>query len=81
MYQKWENGPKIGFFRFIGKFSHYFFLSLVCKGISYYLLYSCTNPILGKIQVPEVWGQNPLGQSDCWIFELTISPEHKDKKA
>ena len=37
--------------------------------------------MLGKIQVPEVWGQNALGQSDCWIFELTISPEHKDKKA
>ena len=25
-------------------------------------------------------GQNALGQSDCRIFKLTISPEHKDKK-
>ena len=26
-------------------------------------------------------GQNALGQSDCMIFKLTISPEQKDKKA
>ena len=24
--------------------------------------------------------QNALGQSDCRIFKLTISPEHKDEK-
>ena len=23
-------------------------------------------------------GQNALGQSDCRIFKLTLSPEHKD---
>ena len=31
-----------------------FFLTLVCKESSYYLLYSCTNPILGKNLVPEI---------------------------
>ena len=25
--------------------------------------------------------QNGLSQSDCMIFKLTISPEHKDEKA
>ena len=25
--------------------------------------------------------QNSLGQSDCMIFKLTISPEHKNEKA
>ena len=49
-----ENGPKIGFFEFIGKLSHEFFLNLVYKEILQYLQYSCTNPILGKILVPEI---------------------------
>ena len=49
-----ENGPKIGFFGFTEKFSHKFFLNLVDKESSYYFLYSCTNPILGKNQVPEI---------------------------
>ena len=48
-------GLTIGFFEFIGKFSHEFFLHLVYKERSYYLLYSCTNPILGEIQVSEIW--------------------------
>ena len=26
-------------------------------------------------------GQNAIGQSDCRIFELTVSPEHKYEKA
>ena len=52
-----ENGPKIGFFEFIGKFTHYFFLSLVCKESLYLLLYSFTNPILGKNLVPEIWAK------------------------
>ena len=71
-------GLKIGFFGFIGKFSHQFFLNLVYKESSYYLLYSCTNPILGKNLIPEMW---VLGQSDCRIFKLSISREHKDEKA
>ena len=50
-------GLKIGFFEFIGKFSLEFFLHLVYKESSYYLLYSCTNPILGEIQVSEIWAK------------------------
>ena len=50
-----ENGPKIGFLGFIGKCSHYFFLNLVYKESSCYLLYFWTNPLLGKNLVPEVW--------------------------
>ena len=38
-----ENGPKMFFFKFVVLFS------------LYYLLYSCTNPILGKNLVPEIW--------------------------
>ena len=49
------NGPKIGFFGFIGKFSLQFFLNLVYKEKSYYLLYSWTNPMLRKNMVPETW--------------------------
>ena len=32
-----------------------FFLNLVYKESLYYLLYSCTNPILGKNLIPEIW--------------------------
>ena len=49
-------GQKQGFFEFIGKLSHYFFLNKVYKEILY-LLYSCTNPILGKILLPEIWAK------------------------
>ena len=49
--QKWgesaKNEPNISFFEFIGKISHYFFRSLVCNKILYYLMYSCTSPING----------------------------------
>ena len=55
--QNWENGPKIRFFGFIGKFSNQCFLNLVYKESSYYLLYSYTNSILGKNLVPEMWGK------------------------
>ena len=51
-----ENGPEIGFLGFVGKFSHKFFLNLVYKE-TYYFLYSCTNPILSKIVVPEIWAK------------------------
>ena len=52
-----ESGPKIGFFGFIGKFNHYFFLNLVYKESPYYLQYSYTNPILGKNLVAEIWAK------------------------
>ena len=44
-----ENEPKIGFFEFIGNFSFCFFLNLVYNETLYYLLYSYTNLMLGKI--------------------------------
>ena len=49
MGQKWANG-------LIRKFSHYFFLNLAYKE-SYYFLYSCSNPILWKNLVPEIWAR------------------------
>ena len=55
LHQKWgkwaKNGPKIEFFEFIEKLSHWFFLNLVFKESLYYLPYSCTNPIL------EIWAK------------------------
>ena len=33
---------------------------MVYKESSYYLLYSCTNPILGKNLVPEIWAKMVL---------------------
>ena len=48
--------PKIGIFGFIGKFSHCFFLNLVYKESSY-LLYSYTNPMLGKNLFPDIWAK------------------------
>ena len=41
--------------KFIGKFSHYFFLNLFYNESLYYLLYSGTDPIFGKNLVPEIW--------------------------
>ena len=61
MGQRWA---KIGFFGFIGKFSHFFFLNLVYKESSYCLLYSCTNPILGKNLFPEIWPKY------SWLIKL-----------
>ena len=52
-----QNGSKIGFFGFSGKFSHYFFLNLVYKECLYYLLYSCSNSILGKNLISEIWAK------------------------
>ena len=51
-----QMGQKQGF-RIYWKFSHYFFLNLVFKKSSYYLLYSCTNPILEKNLLPEIWAK------------------------
>ena len=55
---------------------------MVRKKSVYLLLYSCTNPILGKSQVPEIWmGQNTLGQSDCRIFKSIVSLQENYLKA
>ena len=50
--KNWENGPKTGFFEFTEKFGHYFLMNLFYNGNLYYLSFSCTNPIFGKL-VPE----------------------------
>ena len=47
---KWtQNGLKTGFFQFIWNFGHQFLLNLI------YDLCSCTNPMFGKIFLPEIW--------------------------
>ena len=58
-FQNGKNGPKKGFLEFMGKFRYYFFLNLVYKETLYLyqLLYFCTNPILGKNVVPEIWAK------------------------
>ena len=43
--------------KFIGKFSHCFFLNLVYNKTLYYLLYSCINPLFSKNLVPEIWAK------------------------
>ena len=53
---KWtKNGLKTGFSEFIERFGHQFLLNLFYNENLHYLLCSCTNPIFGKIFVPEIW--------------------------
>ena len=47
----------------------------------FYLLHSCTNPVLGKSFVPEIWAQNALGQADYKIFKSNRSLEQSDEIA
>ena len=44
------------FFKFIGKFSHFFFNLLYNESLQYFL-YSCTNLMFGKNLVPEIWAK------------------------
>ena len=84
-----ENRPKIGlklgFFGFIGKFSHQFFLNLVYKESSYYLLYSCTNPILGKNLILEIWAKMLLANQIAgflnWLYLQNTKMKKPDEKA
>ena len=77
-----KNGPKIGFLGFIGKFSHCIFLNLVYKEISYYLLYSCTNPMLGKNLVPEIWAKmlsaDQIAGFLNWLYLQNIEMKRPD---
>ena len=54
-----ENGSKMGqkqgFWNLSKNLVIIFFLNLVYKENSHYLLYPCTNPILVKNLVPEKW--------------------------
>ena len=52
-----KNGPETGFFEFIEKFGHQYLLKLFYDQNIYYLLCSCTNPLSGKIFVPEIWAK------------------------
>ena len=47
----------------------------------YYMLYSCINPIFLKKCGAWDMSQDVFGQSDCRIFESTISLEQKDEIA
>ena len=71
---------KKGFYDFIGKSSHYFFLNLAYNESLFYLLYSCTNPIFGGKSGSWDMGQNALGHLDCRIFVSTISLEQCEEK-
>ena len=73
-------GLKIGFFGFIGKFSHQFFLNLVYKESSYYLLYSCTNPILGKNLILEIWAKMLLANQIAGFLNWVYLENTKMKK-
>ena len=65
-----ENGPKIGFFYLLENLVIIFFW--IWKESSYYLLYFCTNPILGKNQVPEIWAKmlsvNQIAGFLNWLY-------------
>ena len=50
-------GPKTGFFEFIEKSGHYVLLNLFYNDSLYYFLCPCTNPIFGKIFIPEIWAK------------------------
>ena len=52
-----QNGPKTGFFQFIGKYGNWYLMNLIYNENVYYLLCSCTNPIFGKNFVPEIWAK------------------------
>ena len=75
-----QSWAKIGFFGFIWKFSHYFFLNLVYKENSCYLLYSCTNPILGKNLFPEIWAKILLAYQIAGFFNWLYLPTTTIKK-
>ena len=57
-----------------------FFLHLVYKEGVYYLLYSCTNPMLEKNLVPWDMNKNVLCQSDCRISKSTLSLKQNNER-
>ena len=75
-----ENGQKIKFLKFIGKYS-LFFLDLVYNESLYYLLYSCTNPIFGKSLVPKICAKMLLANQITGLLNQLISLEQNDAKA
>ena len=67
-----KNGPKTGFFEFIGNLGQQFLLNLFYNENFYYLLCSCKNPIFRKFCFWDK-GQIIFSQSDCRIFQSAIS--------
>ena len=58
-----------------------FFLNSVYKESLYYMLYSCTNAILEKNLIPEIWAKMALANQIAGFFKLTIFLEQNDEKA
>ena len=73
-----KNGPKIGFFDFIGKFRHQFFLNFNYNENLFYLLNSYANPIFGRKSGSWDMGQN--ARPICKIFKSPISLKQGDEK-
>lgn len=69
-----QNGPKLGFFRILWKFCHYFILETIWNVGFYNFLFSCSN-LIWENSGSQVIGQNALVQSDCIIFLSSISLE------
>ena len=63
--QNWEKWARNRVFEFIKKFGHYFLLNLFYNE-NLYLLCSWTNPIFGKVFVPEIWAK---------IFSANLIPK------
>ena len=55
--QNWENGPKLGLKQVFFNLLENWFINLTYNENLYYLLCFCTNPIFGKIFVPEIWAR------------------------
>ena len=70
-----QKRSKTGFFEFIEKFGHEFLVKLFYKENSNYLLYSFTNPIFGKIFVPEIQTKMFSANQIAGFFSSTISPD------
>ena len=68
--KNWENGPKLGF-EFIEKFSLQFILNLFYNENLHCFIYIkgfCTDPIFGKIRVPEIWTTMLSANQIAWLF-------------
>ena len=83
--QKWGKLAKNRVFRIYWEFSHYFFQNLVSKESLYYLSYYCTNPILGKNLVPQIWAKMLLANQIAgflnWLYLQNTKMKKPDEKA
>ena len=77
--KNWENGQKIGFLKYIRKFSHFFGIRFIMKVYTICCILAQI-PYFGKSGFWDM-GQNALGKPDYRIFKSTISLEQNDEKA